>query len=81
MRKKISQAEAWGMKHQIQFMKEQDERRRNAYAQIWPEGTHLLSLNIEPVSYAKLNTARRLGYGIIAITPNNGQVDFYAVRN
>lgn len=81
MRKKISQAEAWGMKHQISFMKEQDQIRRNAYAQNWPNGIHLQTLNIDPVTEGKLRTARRLGYSLVAITPNNGSVDFYAVKD
>jgi hypothetical protein len=81
MRKKISQSEALGMKAQIAHMKQQDEIRRNAYAQNWPNGIHLQSLNVDSVTEAKLKTARRLGYSLVAITPNIGQVDFYAVKN
>lgn len=81
MRKKISQAEAWSMKHQLRYIKEQDEKRNNAFAQSWPNGVHLQTLNIDAVIEGRLKTARRLGYALVAITPNSGQVDFYAVKN
>lgn len=81
MRKKISQAEAWSMKHQIRRMKEQDEKRNNAYAQEFPNGIHITTLNIDAVIDAKLKTARRLGYALVATAPNAGQVNFYAIKN
>lgn len=69
------------MKHQLHHMKEQDQVRRNAYAQTWPNGVHLQTLTIDAVVEGKLKTARKLGFSLVAITPNAGQVDFYAIRN
>lgn len=79
-RKKISQAEAWNLFHQVRRYKEADRMRRNAYAREYPDGVHIATLNILPEDYAKIQTARRLGFANVCTSVNRNELLIYALE-
>jgi hypothetical protein len=75
--KKISQAAA------RQFRKDRDEalkllaKLKSSYSHDYP-GVHPQAMTPNDVTMAKVNTARRLGYSVVAV-PNGNNLELYAV--
>lgn len=77
--RKISQREAQQALKDRTRLENQIDTQRNAYAQAWAGGTHIGTIELDLAMYATVKTARRLGHAVVAISPNTGRIDLYAL--
>lgn len=80
--KKITQVEAWQLRHKVRRMTEERERMLNAWA-TWPGGVHLGTLDEQSadVEYAMIHTSRKLGHAVVLTTATNGKkIEMYACK-
>lgn len=80
VRKKISQAEAHGLRAQVKALKAIEARRREVWNRDYPGGVNIATLLISDIDTAKINTARRLGCMIVLTKYNSNQASVYAVK-
>jgi hypothetical protein len=79
-RKKISQNRARSLEHEVAHLKERDRVSRCAYAKEYPGGVHIATLNLLPEDYAKIQTARRLGFANVCTSVNRNELLIYALE-
>jgi hypothetical protein len=79
MIRKISQTEARRLKKQVQDLKSQLAISRLTRIEDWSTGwVNLESLTFGVTEWARIDTARRLGHPVVAVTTSNNVVRFYA---
>lgn len=76
---KISQREARRLKRRVQELERVERSRRGAWAAQWTGGVHLASVSVLPDARAAVLTARKLGHAVVCTTPNELEVQFYAL--
>lgn len=79
MSKPISQREARAMRKRLREIADRERQERHAWTATWPNGVCLQSVTVDPVVYAKIETARRLGYPVVVTTSQNA-LYFHAVK-
>lgn len=81
MNKKISQREARAMRVELRDLKLKLEHMFQSYRSDWP-GVHVGGLtNISDTAMARIKTARVLGFVVIAVPRNSGELEFYAGKS
>lgn len=76
---KISQREALKLKKRVAELERLDRDRSNAYMRDYPGGIHIASIALAEVSYAKLDTAKRLGFALVGTVANRNELAVYAL--
>lgn len=79
-RKHIPQTEARALKAQVKALTEMRRQQLEVWAGDYPGGVHIATLALDNIAAAKVETARRLGYAIVATSYNSGQLSLYAVK-
>lgn len=78
---KISQREARRLQKRVQALEKILSDQRKSYAADWGyDWVNIESLNLFEVSFAKVNTARRLGHAVIVLPGEGTKVSLYASR-
>ena len=79
MAKKFSQREAQRLKKRVEELEEIISAQRKSWSSEWPSSVQLLSLTIGESTQFVVNTARRLGHGVVVTTDGNNLI-FWGVR-
>lgn len=78
--KKISQREARALRKRVAALEEQARHQRRAWARDYPGGVHIGSQAVDPLTIARIATARKLGHPVVAVPCDQaGLLDLYAV--
>ncbi len=81
MRKKISQAEARGLRKQVEALTRMREQERDAWASNWGPGwVNIAAITVPDAEHAKIKTARLLKHAVVAVHDSGGIIRFYASR-
>jgi hypothetical protein len=80
VRKKISQVEAWSLRHEVKRYRKILDDQKRYWLQGWPQGVHLESLVINAETMAMVRTARKLGHAVVVTQVNAGKIELYALE-
>jgi hypothetical protein len=78
-RKPISQREAHELKRRVAELEQQEDRRRNAWADSYPGGANIATLTVPDSSRAAIHTARLLKHAVVATLSSDGRMLLYAL--
>ena len=81
-RKKISQGEAWSLRHQVKRLLREQERMRNRWSMEWADGwANIDTFVLSDAQFARVATARLLGHAVVVVpSGNSNTVRLYADR-
>ena len=81
-RVKISQREAHRLRKRVSDLERIIYEQRQVWNRDFPDGVHIATLEgVDPPLQAQIDTARRLGYFLVATPAHGGSVlCFYAVK-
>lgn len=78
-RRKISQAEAYQMRHEIERMKELEAKRWEYWRRDYP-GIYIGEVPVEPVPAESVRMACKLRHAVVVKVHRNGVLSMYAVK-
>jgi hypothetical protein len=78
-RKPMSQREAYALKRRVEELEHDEDRRRNAWADSYPGGVNITTIDGVPESAAIIRVARQLGHACVATLSSDGGVRIYAL--
>lgn len=78
-KKKISQADAWGLFHEARLLKEELQKQRMDWRNDFPGGVHLGSFDCSVIENERVRIARRLGHAVVVTNINTNVLEFYAL--
>jgi len=79
MTKTISQREARALKRRVAELEADEDRRRNAWADIYPGGVNIATLTIPDNTRSAVHTARLLRHAVVVTLNNNGTLCLHAL--
>jgi hypothetical protein len=77
---KISQREARRMRKELAEFRMRDEQRARYWSSDWAGGVHIGTSHPNASVIAAIQTARKLGHPVIAVTRGDGEVLYYAAQ-
>jgi hypothetical protein len=78
-RKPISQRETRSLKLRVHELESLEERRRNAWANSYPGGTHIATIETTDVNKATIHTAKLLGHATVLVRASDARLHVYAL--
>lgn len=80
--KKISQREARRLQKRVSELMRNERERNNRWSSSFPGGINIATLELNPISYAKIDIARRLGFAlVVTIGSSERSILVHAVRS
>ncbi len=76
----ISQREARRIQRELTRLQSLERDRLNEWARDYPGGTLIATVGLSEVGYARVTTARKLGYTLVATSDNANELRLYAVK-
>lgn len=78
-RKPISQREARELKRRVAELEAMEDRRRNAWADSYPGGTNIATLNIPDSARSEIRVARLLKHAVVVTLSSDGSMRLHAL--
>lgn len=75
----ISQREARELKRRVHDLEAIEDRRRNAWADSYPGGANIVTLNVPDYARSAIKTARLLKHAVVVTVTSDGNIAFYAL--
>lgn len=80
--KNISQREARRLQKRVFELMRNEAVRAQRWSTDYPGGTNIATIELSPIIYAKVDTARRLGFAlVVTISPSANTILIHAVRS
>lgn len=80
MIRKISQRTARAAIKRVAQLECDNAARIKQWARDYPGGVNIVNIPVDDVSNAKIETAKSLGYSLVATQWNRNQISIYAVK-
>lgn len=77
---KISQREARTLKKRVIELEATLQKQRGRWASEWPGGTHIDTINVQPVEWHIVSTARLLGHAVVVVPGDMPKLHVYGIR-
>jgi hypothetical protein len=78
-RKPISQREARELKRRVTALEAMEDRRRNAWADTYPGGANIATLDVPDFVRSAVHTARLLKHAVVVTLGSDGSMRLHAL--
>lgn len=78
--KKISQAEARRLRKRVNQLEAILRKQALPWSAEWPDGIHILIMDVDDQQFATIKTARKLNYAVLVNVDSGNVLTFHAQR-